>query len=141
MVGTARESCLYRTSFQLRNSVLELSNVTPWPWILLRPQTQVRVLAAFSDMSGRLERVPSDISSIDHLVMREFMSGSPRYHLAIKGVREQFVVLEQSSGPLKFRLRLHLFLEVQLKGFFFGSIISWATRGVVEKVRVYRCWE
>jgi len=37
----------------------------------------------------------SDISSIDHLVMREFVSGSPRYHLAIKGVREQFVVLEQ----------------------------------------------
>ena len=41
----------------------------------------------------------SDISSIDHLVMREFVSGPPRYHLAIKGVREQFVVLEQSSGP------------------------------------------
>ena len=51
----------------------------------------------------------SDISSIDHLVMREFVSRSPRYHLAIKGVREQFVVLEQSSGPYKFRLRLHLF--------------------------------
>jgi len=36
----------------------------------------------------------SDTSSIDHLVMREFVSGPPRYHLAIKGVREQFVVLE-----------------------------------------------
>ena len=35
----------------------------------------------------------SDISSIDYLVMREFVSGPPRYHLAIKGVREQFVVL------------------------------------------------
>ena len=41
----------------------------------------------------------SDISSIDHLVMREFVSGPPRYHLAIKGVREQFVVVEQNSGP------------------------------------------
>jgi len=29
----------------------------------------------------------SDISSIDHLVMREFVSGPPRYHFAIKGVR------------------------------------------------------
>ena len=37
----------------------------------------------------------SDISSIGHLDMREFVSGSPRYHLAIKGVREQFVVLEK----------------------------------------------
>ena len=36
----------------------------------------------------------SDTSSIDHLVMREFVSGPPRYHLAIKGIREQFVVLE-----------------------------------------------
>jgi len=41
----------------------------------------------------------SDISSIDHLIMREFVSGPPRYHLAIKGVREQFVVVEQNSGP------------------------------------------
>ena len=41
----------------------------------------------------------SDISSIDHLVMREFVSGPPRYHLVIKGVREQFVVVEQNSGP------------------------------------------
>jgi len=30
--------------------------------------------------------------------MKEFVSGPPRYHLAIKGVREQFVVLEKSSG-------------------------------------------
>ena len=37
----------------------------------------------------------SDISSIDHLIMREFVSGP----LAIKGVREQFVVVEQNSGP------------------------------------------
>ena len=42
---------------------------------------------------------PSDISSIDHLVMREFVSGPPRYHLAVKGVREQFVAVEQNSGP------------------------------------------
>ena len=42
----------------------------------------------------------SDISSIDHLIMREFVSGPPRYHLAIKGVREQFMVgVEQNSGP------------------------------------------
>jgi len=41
----------------------------------------------------------SDISSIDYVVMRESVSGLPSYHLAIKGVREQFVVLEQSSGP------------------------------------------
>jgi len=47
----------------------------------------------------RLIHVISDISSIDHLDMREFVSGWPRYRLAIKGVREQFVVLEQSSGP------------------------------------------
>ena len=39
----------------------------------------------------------SDTSSIDHLVMREFVSGPPRYHLAFKGVREQFVVLDQNS--------------------------------------------
>jgi len=42
----------------------------------------------------------SDISSIDHLVMREFVSGSPRYHLAIKGGSSRAVRgLEQSSGP------------------------------------------
>ena len=39
----------------------------------------------------------SDISSIDHLALREFVSGPPRYHLAIKGVREQFVIVEQNS--------------------------------------------
>jgi len=38
----------------------------------------------------------SDTSSIDHLVIRDFMSGPPRYHLAIKGVREQFVILDQN---------------------------------------------
>jgi len=38
----------------------------------------------------------SDTSSIDHLVMREFVSGPPRYHLAIKGVREQSVILDQN---------------------------------------------
>jgi hypothetical protein len=42
----------------------------------------------------------SDTSPIDHLVMKEFVSGPPRYHLAVKGVREHFVVLEQSSGPV-----------------------------------------
>ena len=47
----------------------------------------------------------SDISSIDHLIMREFVGGPPRYHLAIKGVREQFVVVEQNSGPSNFRIR------------------------------------
>jgi len=46
-------------------------------------------------MIGLFCKRASDISSIDHLVMREFVSGSPRYHLAIKGVREQFVVLEK----------------------------------------------
>ena len=35
--------------------------------------------------------------SIDHLVMRDFVSGPPKYHLTIKGIHEQFVVLEQSS--------------------------------------------
>jgi len=44
-----------------------------------------------------LRRV-SDTSSIDHLVMREFVSGPPRYHLPIMGICEHFVVLEQSSG-------------------------------------------
>jgi len=38
----------------------------------------------------------SDTSSIDHLVIREFVSGPPRCHLAIKGVREQFVILDQN---------------------------------------------
>jgi len=38
----------------------------------------------------------SDTSSINLLVMREFVSGPPRYHLAIKGVREQFVVRDQN---------------------------------------------
>jgi len=28
--------------------------------------------------------------------MREFVSGPPRYHLVIKGVREQFVILNQN---------------------------------------------
>jgi len=40
----------------------------------------------------------SDTASIDHLVIKEFVNGPPRYHVAIEGVREQFVVLEQSSG-------------------------------------------
>ena len=58
----------------------------------------------------------SDISSIDHLIMREFVSGPPRHHLAIKGVREQFVVVEQNSGPYNFRIRflgplLHIFFR------------------------------
>ena len=35
----------------------------------------------------------SDTSSIDDLVMREFVSGPPGYRLAIRGIREQFVVL------------------------------------------------
>jgi len=38
--------------------------------------------------------------SMDHLVIRKFVCRPPRYHLAIKGVCEQFVVLGQSSGPL-----------------------------------------
>jgi len=33
---------------------------------------------------------------MDH-VMREFVSGPSRYHLGIKGIREQFVVSEKSS--------------------------------------------
>ena len=41
--------------------------------------------------------VYNDISPIDHLVVREFVSGPPRYHLAIKEVRAQFVVLETSE--------------------------------------------
>jgi len=40
----------------------------------------------------------SATSSIDHLVIREFVIGPPRYNLAIRGIREQFMVLEQSSG-------------------------------------------
>jgi len=36
--------------------------------------------------------ISSYTSSIDHLVMKEFVSGPSRYHLVIKGVREQFVV-------------------------------------------------
>jgi len=38
----------------------------------------------------------SDTSSIYHLVMREFVSGPPKYHLAIKGVREELVILDQN---------------------------------------------
>jgi len=34
----------------------------------------------------------SDISSIDHLVTRKFVSGLPGYHLGIDGVREQLVI-------------------------------------------------
>jgi len=55
-----------------------------------------------TEMRSRLSNVTvqmllylSDISSIDHLVMREFVSGPPRYHLTIKGVREQLLVVEQ----------------------------------------------
>jgi len=40
----------------------------------------------------------SDTSFIYHLVMREFVSGQLRYHLATKGIRDQFVALENSSG-------------------------------------------
>jgi len=43
-----------------------------------------------------LTHMRSDTSSIDHLVMREFVSRPPRYHLALKGVREQFVILNQN---------------------------------------------
>ena len=39
-------------------------------------------------------------SSMDRSVIRKFVCRPPRYHLAIKGVCEQFVVLGQSSGPL-----------------------------------------
>jgi len=42
----------------------------------------------------------SDTSSIDHLFMRDFVSGPPRYHLAIKGVREHFVILDQNKVSL-----------------------------------------
>jgi len=38
----------------------------------------------------------SDTSSIEHLVMREFASGPPRYHLAIKGVRDGACLSKQS---------------------------------------------
>ena len=41
--------------------------------------------------------ISSDTSSIDHLVMKEFVSG----HLAIKGVREQFVVFRTEFGTLE----------------------------------------
>ena len=58
----------------------------------------------------------SDTSSIDHLVMREFVSGPPRYHLAIKGVREQFVILDQNGvsyvSPVYVGNTLHLQKEV-----------------------------
>jgi len=37
--------------------------------------------------------VSNDTSSIDHLVMREFVSGPPRYHWAIRGIRERFTPL------------------------------------------------
>jgi len=40
----------------------------------------------------------SDTSSIDHLLMREFVGRPPRYHLVIRGIREQFVVEQRSSG-------------------------------------------
>jgi len=38
----------------------------------------------------------SDASSIDHLVMKELVSAPPRYHSVIKGVGEQFVILDQN---------------------------------------------
>ena len=44
----------------------------------------------FSPLSNK----HSNNASINHLVIRQFVSRSPRYHLAIKGVREQFMVLE-----------------------------------------------
>jgi len=43
-------------------------------------------------------RICSDTSSIDHLVMREFVSGPPGYRLAIRGIRKQLVVVEQRRG-------------------------------------------
>ena len=81
----------------------------PLEWIPFPPLVAAVLITNKSDESPGSSRMGvigalvifsiSDISSIDHLDMREFVSGSPRYHLAIKGVREQFVVLEQSSGP------------------------------------------
>jgi len=38
---------------------------------------------------------------LSHVVMREFVRGPPRYHLAIRGIREQFVVLEQEFRTLE----------------------------------------
>ena len=40
----------------------------------------------------------SGTSCIGHLVTRTFVSGSLRYYWSIRGIRGQFVVLEQSSG-------------------------------------------
>ena len=67
-------------------------------------------------------------SSIDHLVMREFVSRPPRYHLAIKGVREQFVrrdsgtssidhlvMREFVSGPPRYHLDPPAFITVTEK--------------------------
>jgi len=61
----------------------------------------------------------SDTSSIDHLVMREFVSGPPRYHLAIKGVREQFVILDQNRVSFVY-LRVCTGIAV-FNVYFFGS--------------------
>jgi len=46
-----------------------------------------------------VDRRPSPTFLISRFLWLKFVSGPPRYHLAIKGVREQFVVVEQNSGP------------------------------------------
>jgi len=48
----------------------------------------------------------SDTSSIDHLIMREFVGGAPRYHSSIRGVGEQFVGLETSEHGVFVQLRV-----------------------------------
>ena len=69
----------------------------------------------------------SDTSSIDHLVMSKFVSGPPRYHLAISGIRElsllriftrsdtasidHLVIREFVSGPPRYHLAIKVVRE------------------------------
>ena len=55
-----------------------------------------RILSRLICTVSNDQKYCSDTSSINHLVMRESVSGPPRYHLAIKMVCEQFVILDQN---------------------------------------------
>ena len=74
------------------------------------------------------------------LVMREFVSGPPRYHLAIKGVREKFVVFRTEFRTLHwgFEDLYHWTRKLPFWGYFFGRSSSTSLRRSATLVSAYR---
>jgi len=85
----------HRSGWRRKISAAGGDQTLPWP---MYSKLQLPVASSHKTTLKEQANPSSDTSSIDHLVMREFVSGPPRYHLALKGIREQFVVLESSSG-------------------------------------------